>query len=116
MHYVAWRIGEGAVPYRDLFDMNFPGVYLLHLIVVRTLGAGDLAWRLFDLGWLTAWALGAAAFAAAWGRMAAGMAVILLALYHLGGGAWQAGQRDFLLCPLLVAGALGVARWIESRR
>ncbi len=116
MHYVAWRIGEGAVPYRDLFDMNFPGVYLLHLIVVRTLGAGDLAWRLFDLGWLTAWALGAAAFAAAWGRMAAGMAVILLALYHLGGGAWQAGQRDFLLCPLLVAGALGVVRWIESRR
>ena len=26
MHYLAWRISEGAVPYRDLFDMNFPGV------------------------------------------------------------------------------------------
>ena len=52
MHYVAWRIAEGAVPYRDLFDMNFPGVYLLHLLVVRTLGAGDLPWRLFDLAWL----------------------------------------------------------------
>ncbi|MBI4637470.1 MAG: hypothetical protein HY727_14075, partial [Candidatus Rokubacteria bacterium] len=25
MHYIAWRIAEGAVPYRDLFDMNFPG-------------------------------------------------------------------------------------------
>ena len=37
MHYVAWRIAEGAVPYRDLFDMNFPGVYLLHLLVVTTL-------------------------------------------------------------------------------
>ena len=45
MHYVAWRIAEGAVPYRDLFDMNFPGVYLLHLLVVRTLGAGDLPCR-----------------------------------------------------------------------
>src|SRR5438874_10781689 len=38
MHYVAWRIGQGAVPYRDLFDMNFPGVYLLHLLVLKTLG------------------------------------------------------------------------------
>jgi hypothetical protein len=116
MHYIARRIGEGAVPYRDLFDMNFPGVYLLHLLVVSTLGAGDLAWRLFDLTWLALWALGAAAFAAPWGRTAALTAVALLALYHLGGGAWQAGQRDFLLGPFLVFGSLGVARWMESRR
>ncbi|MGH7277466.1 MAG: hypothetical protein ACREJG_02160, partial [Candidatus Rokuibacteriota bacterium] len=40
MHYIAWRIGEGAMPYRDLFDMNFPGTYLLHLAVLRTLGPG----------------------------------------------------------------------------
>ena len=54
MHYVAWLIEQGAVPYRDAFDMNFPGVYLLHLAVLRVGGAGDLAWRLFDLGWLAA--------------------------------------------------------------
>ena len=116
MHYIAWRIGEGAVPYRDLFDMNFPGVYLLHLLVVRTVGTGDLAWRVFDLAWLAAWAIGTAVFAAPWGRLAAGTAAILVVLYHLSGGAWQAGQRDFLLGPLLVAAALGVARWMESRR
>jgi hypothetical protein len=116
MHYVAWRIGEGAVPYRDVFDMNFPGVYVLHLLVVRVLGTGDLAWRLFDLAWLAMVALGAAAFAAPWGRLAAAAATILLSLYHLSGGAWQAGQRDFLLCPFLLAGALGVVRWVESRR
>jgi hypothetical protein len=116
MHYVAWRIGQGAAPYRDLFDMNFPGVYLLHGLVVWTAGTGDLAWRLFDLAWLALLALGAAAFAAAWGRPAAGAAAGLLALYHLGGGAWQAGQRDFLLCPFLLVGALGVARWLESGR
>jgi hypothetical protein len=116
LHYIARRIGEGAVPYRDLFDMNFPGVYLLHLLVVSALGPGDLAWRLFDLTWLAAWALGAAAFTAPWGRPAAATAAGLLALYHLGGGAWQAGQRDFLLGPFLILGALGVARWMESRR
>jgi hypothetical protein len=116
MHYVAWRIGEGDVPYRDVFDMNFPGVYLLHLLVIRTLGAGDLAWRLFDLAWLAFAATAVAAFTAPWGRAAAGAGALLFALYHLAGGAWQAGQRDFLLCPLLLAGALGVARGVESRR
>ncbi|MBI3028343.1 MAG: hypothetical protein HYY64_02375 [Candidatus Rokubacteria bacterium] len=52
MHYVAWRIGEGAVPYRDLFDMNFPAAYLLHAGVLALLGSGDLGFRLFDLAWL----------------------------------------------------------------
>jgi hypothetical protein len=116
MHYVAWRIGEGAVPYRDIFDMNFPGAYLLHLFVLRVLGTGDLGWRVFDLAWLAAMAVLGAVFAVRWGTVAAGGAAVLLALYHLSGGAWQAGQRDFLLCPLLIAGALGVARWAEARR
>ena len=43
MHYVAWRILEGATPYRDLFDMNFPGVYAAHLLRAshsRTWGSG----------------------------------------------------------------------------
>jgi len=52
MHYIAWRIAGGAAPYRDVFDMNVPGVYVLHGAVLRGLGAGDSAWRLFDLGWL----------------------------------------------------------------
>jgi len=116
MHYVAWRIAEGAVPYRDLFDMNQPGTYLIHLAVLRTLGAGDLAWRAVDLAWLTATACAIAAFAAPWGALAAGAGALVFATYHLAGGAWQAGQRDFLLCLFLVVGALGVARWLERGR
>src|SRR3989454_2528044 len=113
MHYIAWRIGQGAVPYRDLFDMNFRGVYLLHLVVVKTLGAGDAGWRLFDLLWLGLTSLLVAELARPWGRLAAVGGALFFAAYHLGGGAWQAGQRDFLLCPFLLAGALGVARWRE---
>jgi len=115
MHYVAWRIAQGAVPYRDVFDMNFPGVYLLHLLVLTTVGAGDLAWRLFDLAWLAATGVVLFAIAAPWGRPAALGAALFFALYHVAGGAWQAGQRDFLLCVFLLAGALGVARWTEAR-
>jgi hypothetical protein len=116
MHYAAWRIADGAVPYRDLFDMNQPGTYLLHWAVLRTLGAGDLAWRLFDLAWLAATAGVIAALAAPWGGLAGGAGAVVFATYHLAGGAWQAGQRDFLLCVSLLAGALGVARWLERGR
>jgi hypothetical protein len=114
LHYIAWRIADGAVPYRDVFDMNQPGVYLLHLAVLETLGAGDVAWRAFDLAWLTLTALGIAAFAAPWGAVAAAGGGLTFATYHLAGGAWQAGQRDFLLCPFLLVGTLGVARWLEA--
>ncbi len=116
MHYAAWRIGDGATPYRDLFDMNQPGTYLLHLAVLRTLGGGDLAWRLFDLAWLAATVAAIAAFTARWGALASAAGAVVFATYHLAGGAWQAGQRDFLLCAFLLAGALGVARWLEGGR
>ena len=113
MHYIARRIAEGAVPYRDLFDMNFPGVYLLHLAVLTVFGAGDAGWRAFDLTWLAATSLAAAALAAPWGRLAAAGAGLFFAAYHLAAGAWQTGQRDFLLCPFLLLAALAVARWAE---
>jgi len=113
MHYVAWRIGEGAVPYRDLFDMNVPGTYLLHLAALRVLGAGDGGWRAFDLAWLAATTVLLAVFARPWGALPAVGAALCFAAYHLAGGAWNAGQRDFLLCPFLIAGALGVAVWAE---
>jgi hypothetical protein len=114
LHYIAWRISEGAVPYRDLFDMNQPGAYLVHLAVVTLLGDGDLAWRVTDLSALVAGALALSALARPWGPVAAGGAALLFAVYHLTSGAWHAGQRDFLLVPWLVIGVLGVARARET--
>lgn len=115
MHYIAWLIDQGAVPYRDAFDMNLPGVYLLHLAVLRVGGAGDLAWRLFDLGWLAATCGVLVAYCRhighGWGPVAG---ALLFALYHLSGGAWHAGQRDFLLCLFLLLGAWGIARGTEQ--
>jgi len=115
MHHVAWLIDQGGVPYRDAFDMNLPGVYLLHLAVLRWAGAGDLAWRLFDLGWLVVicglLVLYCRRISDGWTPAAA---ALLFALYHLSGGAWHAGQRDFLFCLFLLLGAWGVARGTEQ--
>jgi hypothetical protein len=114
MHYVAWIIAQGGVPYRDAFDMNLPGVYLLHLALLRVGGAGDVAWRVFDVGWLAATCAALWAYCRPLGAGAgAGAGALLFGLYHLSGGAWRAGQRDFLLCLFLLAGAYGVARGLE---
>ena len=113
MHYIAWIIGQGGVPYRDVFDMNVPGVYLIHAAVIAVAGRGDLAWRLFDLGWLAATSALLWAYARPLGAGPAAGGALLFALYHLSGGAWRVGQRDFLLCLFLLAGAYGVARSIE---
>ena len=115
MHYVAWLITQGAVPYRDIFDMNVPGIYLIHLAVIKTLGEGNMAWRLFDLGWLAATAVALWGYCRRMGDDWSGLgAALLFVLYHLAGGAWRVGQRDFLLDLFLVLAAWGVARGWET--
>ena len=116
MHYIAWRILDGAAPYRDLFDMNFPGAYAAHLLLLLTLGPGDLAFRAFDLGILLL--VGAGLWSAlrasgAWGGLAA---AALFALYHVAGGPWLAGQRDLLFCGFLVWSAAGVIASTNAAR
>src|SRR5262249_56074177 len=115
MHYVAWLMTQGGVPYRDVFDMNMPGVSLLHLGVIGVMGEGDRAWRLFDLGWLLLTAAALFGFSRRMGDVASGLAAaFLFVLYHLSGGAWRAGQRDYLLALFLVLAAWGAARVWES--
>ncbi len=116
MHYIARLIREGAAPYRDIFDMNFPGVYLLHLLALSLFGPGDLGWRLFDLVALggTVWLI--VLYCRQFGPWSAAAGGLLFALYHLAGGAWRVGQRDFILCFFLLAGLYGSSLALESRR
>ena len=110
MHYVAARILDGAVPYRDLFDMNFPGVYLAHLLALVLLGGGDGGFRVFDLALLGATLAGLALALRPFGPVAITAATALFWLFHVAGGAWRAGQRDLILCaPLAWMAAAAVA-------
>jgi hypothetical protein len=69
----------------------------------------------FDLAWLASAVVLLGVFARPWGTLPAVGAALCFAAYHLAGGAWNAGQRDFVLCAFLLAGALGVALWAERR-
>jgi len=113
MDYIAWRVMSGAVPYRDIFDMNMPGTYLIHIVALRVFGSGDLGWRLFDLVWLALTAAALHAFCRPISRWGGGLAAAFFVAYHLGQGALSLGQRDFLLCLFLVLGAHLAALSVE---
>jgi hypothetical protein len=103
MHYVVFLLDRGAVPYRDIAEMNMPGSYLVEWLVVHIFGGGQLAWRIFDLGLggvaiaaMTAMTLPADWFAGFW-------AGSLLLLVHGRDGILQLGQRDLTLSVCLLA-------------
>src|SRR5262249_46279141 len=48
-HFIAGQMTMGAVPYRDIVDVNMPLTYVLHLALVTAGGMSDATWRAFDL-------------------------------------------------------------------
>ncbi len=115
MHYIAWRVAHGAVPYRDILDMNLPGVYVIHMLVLTLFGDSDLGWRLFDLFWLAItngflWSL-----CYPKGRSWAVVALLSYSTFHLSSGAPGMGQRDYLEFLFLAAGAYLAVRALDMR-
>jgi hypothetical protein len=114
-HYVAWQVAQGAVPYRDVFDFQFPGTLFLHLGFVRLFGTGDAAWRMFDLAGLASACLLIARFHRRTSGWIAGASCALYVLWHLSLGAPNAGQRDFVMGVLLLGCAAAAAEALEGR-
>jgi hypothetical protein len=109
-HFIAVQMHLGAVPYRDIVDVNMPLTYGIHALAVTVAGLSDIAWRAFDL---TAAAILAALILmllAPVGRAVAILAVLVVLLMHVLLGPYSAGQRDFLMCIPMVAAALLSAR------
>ena len=118
IHYVAFLIGRGWVPYRQLSDQQFPGAYLIEIAGMHIFGRGSLAWRMYDF---TLLGIAAAAFfvvtresgenasavnnpvTLASGKWFPGLfAACLFALIHGRDGLEQGGQRDFAMAVLLL--------------
>lgn len=105
MHYVAYLINEhGFAPYRDIFEPNMPGTYLVHMAVGKLLGYSDLAIRMADITWLSA------TLTVSWfimkpiGRVPALASCLLFGLLHLRMGSNGALQREFLaILPMAIA-------------
>lgn len=104
--YMGWRILEGDVLYRDIFDTNWPGVPAFHAIAIFWFGVNLWSWRLFDF-----LLFGASAFALsdlirlAVNDDAKKFSLILLPPIYVGANYWIAGQHDMTAAQFL-AGAV----------
>lgn len=104
MLYVGQRMADGDVPYRDMFDMNFPGAHLLGWAVMSWFGYSDLAWRLVDLAALVGIAACVFCLVRPAGIAPGLTAAASTVFVHLAGGPFGVGQRDFLMIlPVLLA-------------
>ena len=114
-HYLAWLITEGVVPYRDIFDIQFPGTYIVHILIIKLLGGSDGAWRIFDLSCLVIIDGLILLFCRPFGRLTAWLGVALFSSFHLFNGPLYAGQRDYYLIIFIISGMYFIARYMEKR-
>ncbi|HEY7665944.1 MAG TPA: hypothetical protein VH934_22730 [Xanthobacteraceae bacterium] len=114
-HFIADQMRMGAVPYRDIIDVNMPLIYVIHAAVVAAGGMSDIAWRAFDLGAAAMLAGLIVLLVAPAGRAVALHAALIVLIMHLLLGPYSAGQRDFLMSIPALAVALASAAAAENR-
>lgn len=111
LNYVAFLTDEFRfVPYGDVFETSVPGTLLLHLVIGKVVGYGDVAFRLVDLSWLvslmvvTWFLLRRLGTAVAW---AAALGFGLLYMHH---GPIMSFQRDCVGMLPVAAALLAASR------
>jgi hypothetical protein len=105
IHYVVFLIQNGRAPYREIVDINMPGMYLIDWVVIKCFGGGSLTWRVFDLSLMGIAALSMVVVAWPYDRVAGVFAGALFLLIHGRDGIAQMGQRDLIMAVLLLASA-----------
>jgi hypothetical protein len=103
IHYVVFLMQHGRAPYRDIVDINMPGMYLIDWVVIKCVGSGSLAWRFFDLLLMAVAAVGMLVIAWPHSRFAGCFSAALFLLIHGRDGIAQTGQRDLIMSALLLA-------------
>lgn len=114
VHYVSMIIADGGAPYRDVFDTDLPGTYLLHLLILKTIGGGDFAWRLFDFACLICINGLVFLYCRKFGVLSSLLAVCLFSAFHLYNGPLYMGQRDYYLVFFIISGMWFAARYVEN--
>lgn len=103
MDYMGWRMLEGAVPYRDFIDMNWPGVMWSHAVSTALFGNHLWSWRALDFV-----ALAPSAFflqsllRRTAGATAATISIFLYPAFYVSLPQWFAGQPDTTAAQMLV--------------
>jgi hypothetical protein len=115
-HYTHFLIDHGFAPYRDIPDINMPGVYVLEGWAMHIFGGGDLAWRVYDFALLGLLTLGMIVITLPYDWLAGLFAGVMFALLHANDGPWNAVERDQVMTVLIVIGYAFLFEGVRRRK
>ncbi|HKO20157.1 MAG TPA: glycosyltransferase family 39 protein [Acidobacteriaceae bacterium] len=104
MHYAVFLTQHGKTAYRDIYDMNMPGCYLVERWAIDIFGGGDLGWRFYEFALLGSMTFAASIIARPYDWMAGLLAGVLFAIFHGVDGGAMATERDEVITVLLLIG------------
>ncbi len=111
LHYAAFLIAEhGAAPYSEVFETSMPGSLLFHWAIGRSVGFGDLAFRVIDIVLLVGLLVTSYCILRPFGRQAALSGPLIFALVYLSDGPSLSLQRDYVGVLLIALAVLLACR------
>ena len=115
-HYVHFLMDNGLAPYRDIPDINMPGVYVVEGWAMHLFGSGDLAWRVYDFTLLGLLTVAMIVIALPYDWLAGLFAGVMFALLHVNDGPWNSAERDEVMTILIMIGYAFLFEGVRRRK
>jgi hypothetical protein len=103
-HYAVFLMHHGKIPYKDIYDINMPGCYLMERWAIAIFGGGDLGWRFYEFTLLGSMTLAACVIALPYDWLAGLLTGVCFAIFHGVHGAAMATERDEVIAVLIFVG------------
>jgi len=101
-HYDVFLMKHGKVPYRDIYDINMPGCFLMERWAIAVFGGGDLGWRIYEFVLLGALTVSSIIIARPYDWLAGLFSGVTFAVLHGVDGGAMAVERDEVVTVLLM--------------
>jgi hypothetical protein len=115
-HYIHFLIDHGFAPYRDIPDINMPGVYVLEGWAMQLFGGSDLGWRIYDFTLLGVLSGAMIVITRPCDWLAGLFAGVIFALLHANDGPWNSAERDEVMTVLIVLAYALLFEAVRRRR
>jgi len=112
--YIAYKIINGIIPYREIFDMNLPGTYWIHIITIKIFGLNAIGFRIIDLIFLLFILLSGSLILKKYGSIAVLTFIALFTGIHLAGGEANMGERDYFMMGFVGFSMYFIIKYIKK--
>lgn len=114
--YIAYKILNGVTPYKEIFDMNLPGTYWIHIITIKIFGLNSIGFRITDLIFLFIILLSGGLILKEYGSVAVFTFIAVFSGIHLAGGEANMGERDYFMTGFVGLSLYFIIQYIKKSK